>query len=119
MFEDATSGVNDPLPMKNETAGVTFVFCSRTRPSVFYPATDGSPTWTTAYLHPNIGDDINDATEASYVIYFASCHRTAPKGAEEIVSLAKRLGYRVKPNEPVSEPSVLSPFAAVSNKEPR
>ncbi len=114
---DSNTGVGDPQPMKNGSANVAFVFCSRTRPSVFYPSADGGSGWTTAYLHPNVGDDINDATGASYLIYFASCHHVAVSGAEQIVSLAKRLGYRVRlPDDSARGVSVPTPFAAIAPK---
>ena len=114
---DSNTGAADPQPMKTGSANVAFVFCSRTRPSVFYPAADGASGWTTAYLHPNLGDDINDTTGASYQIYFASCHHVAVSGADQIVPLAKRLGYRVRlADEAARVVSVPTPFAAIAPK---
>ncbi len=104
---------------KGDAAHVAFVFCSRTRPSVFYPSTDGSSSWAPSYLRPNVGDDINDANGASYLIYFASCHHAAVTGPEQIMPLAKRLGYRVKVPEATSDRTVPTPFTVIMPKETR
>ena len=121
---DAETGAKDAAAKadtasKNDAAHVAFVFCSRTRPSVFYPSTDGSSNWATSYLRPNLGDDINDANGASYLIYFASCHPAAVTGPEQIMPLAKHLGYRVKMPDATSDRTVPTPFAVIMPKETR
>jgi hypothetical protein len=71
---------------------VTFVFCSRTRPTEFVFRDN---KWSADSLRPGDEPATNSAEEYAYVFYWAACHDVISRDPFS-AQLADRLGYHFK-----------------------
>ena len=94
-YAHASKGVEAKTPY------MMMVFCSKTRPHVFwYDVT--SKNWQANALKP--GDDaaISGADESAYQDYWAACHHLFPQSAFDplVYKLARELGYHFQGGPP-------------------
>ncbi|MES0094590.1 lysozyme inhibitor LprI family protein [Mesorhizobium sp. M0030] len=84
-----------PAPLKENGRGDWYAFCSLTRPAtLFHDSTEKN--WVVSTLSPSDQGGIFGYNESSYTEYFAACHDIEITDVYgQMVSKAKRLGYRV------------------------
>ncbi len=87
-----------PVKTGKPETGVSFVFCSKTKPIEFFFS---GGKWNSDALRP--GDDaaMSGAEEYAYVFYWAACHNFISKDPVS-AQLAEKLGYRFK-DHPASD----------------
>lgn len=84
-----------PAPLKDSGRGDWYAFCSLTRPAtLFHDSAENN--WVVSALSPNDQGGIFGYNESAYTEYFAACHDIEITDVYgQMISKAKRLGYRV------------------------
>ncbi|RWN11438.1 MAG: DUF1311 domain-containing protein [Mesorhizobium sp.] len=84
-----------PAPLKDNGRSDWYAFCSLTRPATMFHDNDES-NWVVSTLSPNDPGGIFGYNESAYTEYFAACHDIEISDVYgQMVSKAKRLGYRI------------------------
>lgn len=108
---------NVPMTKKDQGIFMAMVFCSKTRPTVFYylKGENGAlGSWQTDALQPGNDQAVAGVNESAYIGYFGLCHHTIVNSAFGLGPLAHRLGYRFTDQE-YEDPDiqVATPFDAL------
>ena len=84
-----------PAPLKDHGRGDWYAFCSLTRPATLFHDSAAN-NWVVSTLSPNDQGGIFGYNESAYTEYFAACHDIEITDVYgQMISKAKRLGYRV------------------------
>lgn len=109
--DDGDEYAQPPLHTSPKTPDAYLVFCSKTRPMMFF--LDG-PKWTGFALRPGDEQAIAGATESAYSSYWAACHHFIAKDVYSTAKLAAKLGYHFSGGYPNGDDGETGPI-----KEPR